>query len=206
MQQLRFFNESGQSQGLPKAVLEYIPGFILPAQADRLLDTFIADTPWKQKMVKMYEKQVLTPRLSAWYGDAGSIDYSALGKSVPMPWTEELTALKKLAEQAAGISFNSVLLNYYRDGQDSVAWHSDNETVMGSHPIIASISFGQVRGFDIRKKTNHSEKYTVKLEHGSLLLMKGDLQRKWDHRIAKSSRPMGPRVNLTFRKIIGIPG
>jgi len=113
--------------------------------------------------------------------------------------------LKHVVEAVAGINFNSVLLNYYRDGQDSVAWHSDNETVMGSHPVIASISFGQVRGFDIRRKTDHRERYTVRLEHGSLLLMKGNLQTMWDHRIAKSNRPMGPRVNLTFRKIIGSP-
>lgn len=202
MRQLSFFGESGQSVGLPSAVLEYIPGFITSCEADRLLATFIANTPWIQKTVKMYDKHVLTPRLSAWFGDIEGIDYNALGKSVPLPWSDELLGLKKLAEERAGISFNSVLLNYYRDGQDSVAWHSDNETVMGSHPIIASISFGQVRGFDIRKKIDHSEKYTVKLEHGSMLLMKGDLQRKWDHRIAKSSRPMGPRINLTFRKII----
>jgi len=203
MEQLSFFRESGQTPGLPKEVLEYVPGFIDAEEADVLLSSFISTTPWAQKVVKMYDKEVITPRLSAWYGDTEVTDYNALGKSTPLPWTAELLKLKASVEATAGMSFNSVLLNYYRDGQDSVAWHSDNETVMGSDPVIASVSFGQVRGFDIRRKTDHAEKYTVRLEHGSLLLMKGDLQTKWDHRIAKSTRPMGPRVNLTFRKIIG---
>jgi alkylated DNA repair dioxygenase AlkB len=203
MEQLSFFGESGQTPGLPKEVLEYMPGFIEGHEADSLLAGFILATPWTQKIVKMYDKEVITPRLSAWYGDPEGMDYNALGKSVPLPWTAELLKLKALVEAASGIGFNSVLLNYYRDGQDSVAWHSDNETVMGFHPVIASVSFGQVRGFDIRRKTDHSEKYTIRLENGSLLLMKGDLQTKWDHRIAKSTKVMGPRVNLTFRKIIG---
>lgn len=203
MEQLSFFRESGQTPGLPKEVLEYIPGFIDITEANLLLSGFISDTPWIQKKVKMYDKEVIIPRLSAWYGDPDGTDYNALGKSVPLPWTAELLKLKLLVESASGINFNSVLLNYYRDGQDSVAWHSDNETVMGSHPVIASVSFGQVRAFDIRRKTDHSEKYTVRLEHGSLLLMKGDLQTKWDHRIAKSTKVMRPRVNLTFRKIVG---
>jgi len=203
MEQLSFFNVSGQTPGLPKDVLEYMPGFISSELADSLLSGFISTVPWKQKTIKMYNKEVITPRLSAWYGDPLSLDYSSIGKSIPLLWTTELLDLKHVVEAVAGINFNSVLLNYYRDGQDSVAWHSDNETVMGSHPVIASVSFGQVRGFDIRKKTDHRERYTVRLEHGSLLLMKGNLQSMWDHRIGKSNRPMGPRVNLTFRKIIG---
>lgn len=129
-------------------------------------------------------------------------DYTALGKSIPLQWTAQLLALKHQVEPMAGIEFNSVLLNYYRDGQDSVAWHGDNETVMGSHPIIASASFGQVRRFDIPLKADHAVKHSVRLEHGSLLIMKGDLQQKWDHRIAKYKAFMGPRVNLTFRRII----
>lgn len=110
--------------------------------------------------------------------------------------------IKSVVEPIAGVTFNSVLLNYYRDGNDSVVWHSDNEKALGSHPTIASVTFGQVRSFDIRNKADHSEKYSVRLEHGSLLLMKGDLQFKWDHRIAKSTRPMKPRLNLRFRIVL----
>jgi len=93
------------------------------------------------------------------------------------------------------------LLNYYRDGNDSVAWHSDNEDELGKHPVVASVTFGQVRSFDIRNKKDHSQKYSVKLEDGSYLLMKGDLQENWEHRIPKSTKPMKERVNLTFRVI-----
>lgn len=202
MEQLSFFAEAGQTVGLPVDILTYQSEFLTPAFSDEMLANLIQTTPWKQKVVRYYDKEVITPRLSAWYGDPEQIDYSALGKSIPLQWSTELLQLKEMVEPVAGIKFNSVLLNYYRDGQDSVTWHSDNETVMGSHPIIASLSFGQVRCFDIRLKANHAEKYSIRLEHGSLLLMKGDLQQKWDHRIAKSKQYMKPRINLTFRQII----
>jgi len=202
MEQLSFFAETGQSKGLPKDVLEYRAGFIDQADSDEILANLIANTPWQQKVVRYDKKEILTPRLSAWYGDPDQLDYTALGKAKPLIWTDLLLRLKKLVEPVAGISFNSVLLNYYRNGQDSVAWHSDNETVMGSHPVIASLSFGQVRCFDIRLKANHRENYSVRLEHGALLLMKGDLQQKWDHRIAKSKQFMKARINLTFRQVI----
>jgi len=202
MEQLSFFAYSGQSAGLPGDVLEYCAGFIDKEKSDLLIKILIQNTPWQQRLVKMYDREVLTPRLTASYGDIDGIDYNALGKSTPLEWTSELMELKGLVEPIANITFNSVLLNYYRDGKDSVAWHSDKETVMGSHPIIASISFGAVRSFDIRKKEGHHEKHSVRLEHGSLLIMKGDLQSKWEHRIAKTAVPIGPRVNLTFRRII----
>jgi alkylated DNA repair dioxygenase AlkB len=150
----------------------------------------------------MYDKEVLTPRLTAWYGDLGT-DYSHPGRiSNPTPWTEELLLIKNKVEPLAGIQFNSVLLNYYRDGNDSVTWHSDRESLLGKHPVIVSVSFGQVRSFDIRRKSDHSEKYSVRLEHGSFLLMKGDLQEHWEHRVAKSSKSIKARVNLTFRVVI----
>ncbi|MFD2144601.1 alpha-ketoglutarate-dependent dioxygenase AlkB family protein [Mucilaginibacter antarcticus] len=150
----------------------------------------------------MYDKEVLTPRLTAWFGDLGT-DYSNPGLvSNPLPWTPELLAIKEKLEPLSGVKFNSVLLNYYRDGNDSVAWHSDKESILGKHPVIASVSFGQVRSFDIRNKADHSQKFSVRLEHGSFLLMKSGLQEQWEHRIAKSSTPMTARVNLTFRVVI----
>jgi len=202
MEQLSFFKESGQSAGLPAEVLEYLPNIIDDELGNQLMERFIAETPWTQKIVTMYDKQVITPRLSAWYADAETYDYTSIRKSSPNLWTPELLMIKGIVEPIAGVTFNSVLLNYYRDGNDSVAWHSDNEKALGSHPTIASVTFGQVRSFDIRNKADHSEKYSVRLEHGSLLLMKGDLQAKWDHRIAKSTRAMKPRLNLTFRVVI----
>lgn len=195
MEQLCFFPEAGQSKGLPKELLDYQPGLIDQASADGLLEKFIKETPWKQTIQKLWDKEYPTPRLTAWYGDTDRI-------AGTLPWTRELQAIREKVEPLAGIKFNTVLLNYYRDGNDSVAWHSDKESIMGSHPIIASVSFGQVRGFDIRKKADHRENYTVRLEHGSFLLMKGNLQELWEHRIAKSTNPMKARINLTFRLVI----
>jgi alkylated DNA repair dioxygenase AlkB len=195
MEQLCFFPEAGQSKGLPKPLLEYQPGLVDAQESDRLLAHFISHTPWKQTTQKLWDKEYLTPRLTCWHGETDRI-------AGTLPWTPELQAIRELAEPLAGIRFNSVLLNYYRDGNDSVAWHSDKESIMGSQPVIASVSFGQVRGFDIRNKADHSEKYSVRLEHGSFLLMKSGLQEQWEHRIAKSTKPMKARINLTFRWII----
>jgi len=201
MEQLCFFPEAGQSKGLPVDYLEYFPGLVSQDAGHDFLQKFIEEAPWKQTVQKMYDKEVVTPRLTAWYGDPGT-DYSLSGKiASPAPWTPELISIREIVEPLAGVSFNSVLLNYYRDGNDSVAWHSDKESILGKHPVIASVSFGQVRSFDIRRKADHNEKYSVRLEHGSFLLMKAGLQEMWEHRIAKSAKAMGPRVNLTFRVV-----
>ncbi|MGN6178402.1 MAG: alpha-ketoglutarate-dependent dioxygenase AlkB family protein [Mucilaginibacter sp.] len=192
-EQLCFFPEAGQSKGLPPEMLEYIPGLFSTEESDVLMCKFINETPWKQRKQKMWDKEVLTPRLTAWYGERLEEE--------PVPWTPELLAIKARVERLAGITFNSVLLNYYRDGNDSVAWHSDKENVLGKRPVIASVTFGQVRSFDIRRKTDHKEIYSVRLEHGSFLLMKAGLQEAFEHRIAKSIRPMKPRINLTFRVV-----
>lgn len=193
MEQLCFFPEAGQTKGLPKEMLEYTPGLFSKEESDALLATFIKESPWKQRVQKMWDKEVLTPRLTAWYGERL--------EEAPVPWTPELLMIKAKVEPLAGVEFNSVLLNYYRDGNDSVAWHSDKENVLGKRPVISSVSFGQVRSFDIRKKADHSEQYSVRLEHGSFLLMKAGLQEAFEHRIAKSVKPMKARVNLTFRVV-----
>jgi alkylated DNA repair dioxygenase AlkB len=193
MEQLCFFPEAGQSKNLPADMLEYMPGLFSEAESDYILAKFISDAPWKQRTQKMWDKQVLTPRLTAWYGDRLEEE--------PIPWTPELLMIKSKVEPLAGVTFNSVLLNYYRDGNDSVAWHSDKESALGKRPVIASVTFGQVRSFDIRRKTDHKEMYSVRLEHGSFLLMKAGLQEAFEHRVPKSSRSMRPRVNLTFRVV-----
>jgi len=200
--QLSFFPEVGQTPGLPQELLEYHPGLFTEKESQLLLHKFIVQSPWQQKVVNMYNKEVVTPRLTAWYANKETYDYTSLRRSAPNSWTPELMIIKAKVEQIANVKFNSVLLNYYRDGNDSVAWHSDNEKALGTHPVIASVSFGQVRSFDIRRKTDHSDKYSIRLESGSLVLMKGDLQQDWEHRIAKSTRPMTARVNLTFRVVI----
>lgn len=193
MEQLSFFADAGHSKGIPEEMLEYRPGLFTAEESDFFLDRFIRTEHWWQPTQKMYGKEVLTPRLISWHG--------ARLKKDPLPWNPELLFIKERIERLSGFSFNSVLLNYYRDGNDSVAWHSDKEWVYGKNPIIASVSFGQVRSFDIRRKTDHQEQYSVRLEHGSFLLMKAGLQEMFEHRIAKSSQIIRPRVNLTFRTI-----
>jgi len=202
MEQLHLFADAGQSAGLPKHLLDYRPGLFDTQQSDDLLNMFIHETPWQQRVQKLYDKEVITPRLTAWYGDPEVYDYASLTQTKPNLWTPDILTIKKKVEDLAGIKFNSVLLNYYRDGNDSVAWHSDKESVLGKNPIIASVSFGQVRSFDIRNKEDHQTKYSVRLEHGSYLLMKAGLQQYWEHRIAKSVKPMKARINLTFRVVI----
>jgi len=195
MEQLALFAEQGQSRGLPWELLEYRPGLIDQVAGDALLKHFISDIPWKQTTQKLWDKEYLTPRLTCWYGETERI-------AGTLPWTPELQIIRELVEPIAGIRFNSVLLNYYRDGNDSVAWHSDKESIMGSQPVIASVSFGQVRSFDIRNKADHREHYSIRLEHGSFLLMKSGLQEHWEHRIAKSTKLVKARINLTFRLVI----
>ncbi len=202
MDQLSLFGEAGQTTGLPSGLVEYIPGVFSTLESNYLLDQFIKNVPWEQKNIQMYNKEVATPRLTAWYGDPGT-NYSFTGMTLdPIPWTPELLMMKERVEALAGVRFNSVLLNYYRNGNDSVAWHRDNERILGKNPIIASVSLGQFRNFDIRLQADHTRKYSIRLENGSYLLMKGDLQEHWEHRIAKSTKPMRPRINLTFRRIL----
>lgn len=200
MKQLTFF-ENSEGLLFPENLLDYYPDFLPGDEAMQLMSIFIATVPWMQQSIRMYGKDLLTPRLIAWYGDNNKT-YSYSGtKNDPIPWTDELMLLKNRVEGFTGYSFNSVLLNYYRDGNDSVAWHSDNERELGTDPVVASLSLGQVRQFDFRHKQDHSRKYSLQLTNGSLLIMKGDLQHHWEHRIPKSAKTLGPRINLTFRVI-----
>ena len=201
MEQLTIFGEATQTVSLPAELLEYIPGLFSMAESIALMKDFISNVSWQQRTVTMYGKQIITPRLTAWYGDKGK-DYTFLGtKFAPLPWTKELLQIRGKVEQIADVTFNTVLLNYYRDGSDSVAWHSDDEYELGIKPVIASVSLGQARRFDVRHKVDHQKKYSVNLENGSLLLMRGDLQHSWEHRIAKSTKILKERINLTFRII-----
>jgi alkylated DNA repair dioxygenase AlkB len=202
MEQLSFFEESDKGVKLPIDLLDYRPNFFTPAESTDLLKMLNVGINWKQDTIYMYGKVLNTPRLTAWYGEADR-RYSFSGKTLePLPWTPELLMIKRRIEEAAAVTFNSVLLNYYRNGNDSVAWHSDDEQELGTNPVIASVSFGQVRRFDVRHKQDHKLKYSVELGDGSLLIMKGNLQHHWQHQVPKSSKRLKERINLTFR-IIG---
>ncbi|NML39149.1 alpha-ketoglutarate-dependent dioxygenase AlkB [Chitinophaga sp. G-6-1-13] len=197
--QLKLFDDDSQLV-LPEDLIEYHPAFLSREDSDRLLEQLLNTVPWQQSKMMMYEKEVLTPRLSAWFGS----EPIRSGDQRPvLPWPPALLELKAKVEAHTGIVFDGVLLNYYRDNNDSVAWHSDKDTVPGLKTEVASVSLGEERNFDFRSKDDHRRRYSIRLQHGSLLLMKGDLQRYWEHRIAKATKPMKARINLTFRKVGG---
>ena len=200
MTQLSLF-DSEEFYEFPKDLLEYKGNFLSREDADELKDYLLQHTPWEQRTQKMYDKTVLTPRLTAWYGDTRFYESADSNTTKRNEWTPELYALKERIEKEFGYQFNGVLLNLYRDNHDSVAWHRDKESRYGRRPVIASISLGQTRNFDFRKRDHHQSRYSLPLPHGALLIMKGDLQKHWEHRIAKSTVPMKERINLTFRLI-----
>lgn len=186
---------------LKDGVLEYHPCFFPVSEADRLLQQLLTQTDWKQESMNMYGKQVSFPRLMAWHGDPGST-YAFSGNAYsPQPWTTPLLEIKRLIEPVAGVSFNSVLLNLYRNGKDAMGWHSDDEPELGLNPVIASVNLGATRRFMLRYKGDHQLKYELELQHGSLLLMKGALQHYWQHQVPKTARELPSRINLTFRVI-----
>jgi alkylated DNA repair dioxygenase AlkB len=171
----------------------------LPLSNAEVLARLIAETAWRAETVTVFGKRYLQPRLTAWHGDA-RYTYSGLTLD-PLPFTPLLLQIRAAVETATGHRFNSVLLNYYRDGGDSMGMHSDDEPELGQEPAIASVSFGATRGFILRHKRS---KRTVRLalDDGSLLFMSGKLQQNWVHGINKSAKPLGGRVNLTFRRIV----
>jgi alkylated DNA repair dioxygenase AlkB len=180
----------------------YLGDLALGRERDEVLQRLIANTEWRQHTIVVWGKTYQQPRLVAWYGDIGSkYTYSGITLS-PMPWTELLLDIKNRVESVTQESFNSVLLNYYRDNRDSMGFHSDDEPELGENPVIASVSLGEERTLVLKHKMDKLAKpLRLRLASGSLLLMKGDTQRCWKHGIAKETRRCGARVNLTFRHI-----
>ena len=173
-----------------------------PDQAREWFDRLDREISWRQSSIRMHGKTMPVPRLDAWYGDPGRV-YTYSGVCFePLAWTPGLRSLRFELEAQLGYAFNSVLANLYRDGKDSVAWHSDDEPELGAEPIIASISLGAERRFALRHKNRHQPPLRLDLPPGSLLLMSGATQRYWVHQLAKTARPVGPRINLTFRWVM----
>lgn len=188
---------------LPNATLLYAPQFLSSTEANLAFAYLQSDKniAWRQDTIRMFGRLVLTPRLSAWYGNEGaSYTYSGLTLQ-PNNWTDELLGIKQKIETISGATFNSVLLNFYRHGQDSMGWHADDEPELGKMPTIASLSLGAERRFLLRAKKNHHQQHEIKLTNGSLLIMSGNTQHHWQHAIPKTMRPTEPRINLTFRQI-----
>ena len=195
--------EQAREIELPDAELSYYPRLFETKQADGLLAKLKDGIEWTQNTIRFYGKESLVPRMEAWYGDEGkSYAYSGIHMD-PKPWTEELIIIKHKIEPLAGVAFNSVLINYYRDGKDRVAWHSDDARELGKNPVIGSVSLGAERKFKLRHKRYKTNglKHEILLRHGSFLLMKGSTQHHWMHEIPRTAKPIGPRINLTFRII-----
>jgi alkylated DNA repair dioxygenase AlkB len=188
---------------MPDADMFYLDRLVLAGSDTEILRRLIAEIAWRSEEIVMWGRKLPQPRLTAWYGDPGrSYAYSGL-RLDPLPWTPLLLDIKTRVEETAGSTFNSVLLNYYRDHHDSIGFHSDDEPELGDRPIIASLSLGAERTFILKHKTlGRLGRVQLRLAPGSLLLMSGDTQRCWRHGILKESRTCGPRVNLTFRRII----
>jgi alkylated DNA repair dioxygenase AlkB len=168
---------------------------------EKLRSIVFSNINWKQDHIKFFGKTHPLPRLTAWYGDRGaSYAYSGI-QSDPNPWNDGLLYVKAKIEGALGVYFNSVLLNWYRDGSDSLSWHADDEKELGPEPIIASATFGESRDFLLRRKDGTQTCLTLKLEHGSLLVMMGKTQQNWVHSVPKRKGVRRSRFNLTFRQI-----
>ena len=181
---------------------DWQPYYLQADEATRCLDLLWQELCWRQQEILIFGKKVMQPRLVAWYGDADArYQYSGLALE-PLPWHPVLSDLRTQLEKHCQAPFNSVLANAYRDGSDSMGWHRDDEPELGPRPVIASLSLGQERRFLLRRNgADRSE--GLLLTHGSLLVMKGESQRLYRHSLPRSKRPMGLRINLTFRNTDG---
>ena len=188
---------------LQGADVAYMRKFDLGVPPEVMMRGLIEETPWRQEDVKVWGKTFRQPRLVAWYGDPGrAYKYSGIALE-PLPWAGRIAQIKRRVEAVVDHTFNSVLLNYYRDQNDSMGLHSDDEKELGPRPVIASVSVGAERAFIFKSKLDKDAKpIRLPLASGSLLLMRGDTQKNFKHGIAKETRPLGPRVNLTFRIIM----
>ncbi len=187
---------------IPDGEIFLVPHFFNQEESDSLFATLHQEIQWRQDFIKMYGKSIPLPRLTAWYGEEGkSYTYSKIQMN-PTPWTNSLLKIKSRIEKLVEVELNSVLINLYRDGKDSVAWHSDDEPELGNMPVIVSVSFGGARRFVLKHKHNKNlGKVALKLSHGSLLVMKGNTQAAWQHQVPKTAKKVAPRINLTYRKI-----
>jgi alkylated DNA repair dioxygenase AlkB len=193
------FNDNILSQD---GTVLFYPDFFSSQESKLFFETLEKTIYWQQEQIKYFGKLVDCPRLSAWYGEAGkTYVYSGI-LNKPLPWTKELLMIKSRVEELAQTNFNSVLLNLYRNGRDSMGFHQDDEKELGQNPTIASVSFGGTRNFRLKHLNKTDLSYTIPLSNGSALIMKDETQHFWSHGISKTSKDVLPRINLTFRQIL----
>ncbi|MFC3813474.1 alpha-ketoglutarate-dependent dioxygenase AlkB family protein [Lysobacter sp. GCM10012299] len=172
-------------------------------QADALFAALHEQVAWEVHRIRLFGREVDSPRLSCWIGDPGTgYRYSGV-RFEPRPWPAALKPVRERLSGELGLDFNSVLANLYRDGHDAMGWHSDAEPELGPAPVIASVSLGAVRRFALKSRAQPHQRLALELPHGSLLVMSGATQRNYRHALPRTARPIGARINLTFRQIRG---
>ena len=199
---LNLFDKEPIFLNLPDAEFIYYPNFFSKEKADLFLETLTKEIAWQQDDITIFGKKIAQPRLTALYGNDGkSYGYSNIVMQ-PHPFNSVLTFIKEEIESIINEHFTTVLLNYYRNERDSNGWHAKKEKELGRDPVIASVSFGEARMFQIKHNTKKGIKQSLLLEHGSLLVMKNGAQIHYKHQIPKATQTKNPRINLTFRKIL----
>ncbi|TLF43132.1 alpha-ketoglutarate-dependent dioxygenase AlkB family protein [Maribacter aurantiacus] len=194
-------NKENSQLDLPDCDIRYYPNFIPSKIADTYFKKLRSETPWQQDDIKVFGKFYAQPRLTALYGNNGRpYSYSNITMK-PHRFSKVLLEIKSEIEKYVSPEFTTCLLNLYRDGKDSNGWHADNEKELGKNPVIASVSLGAERMFHLKHNIDPSAKHKMILEHGSLLVMQGETQHTWKHQIPKTAKPIGERINLTFRII-----
>jgi alkylated DNA repair dioxygenase AlkB len=181
--------------------LYYVPNVFTREKSDEYFNQLFTEIRWKQEPIKIFGKEVMQPRLTAWYGDVEKpYAYSGITMA-PDQWIHPLIEIKSVADQLSGAESSSALLNLYRDGNDGLGWHRDNEKVLGPTPTIASVSLGAVRSFQLRDYKDKKNLISLELQPGSVVIMRGASQQMWEHRVPKSKKVFGARINITFRII-----
>ena len=187
---------------LPDATIKYYPNFLNKKETDLYLEQLTKETPWRNDPITVFGKTYSQPRMTSLHGHTtDSYGYSGIVMQ-PNPMRKPLLDIEQKLQAFTKETFTTVLLNLYRDGQDSNGWHADNEKELGVNPVIASVSLGVSRYFHLKHNSDKSQRLKLELTHGSLLLMEGATQHFWKHQIAKTAKKVGPRINLTFRKVL----
>lgn len=191
-----------QTLPLPGADVAWDPRWLAAGEADALYRHLLDDVPWETHRIRLFGRLVDSPRLSCWIGDPGARYRYSGTLFEPHPWPLRLQALRSRLADALGVGFNSVLANRYRDGRDAMGWHRDDERELGAAPVIASISLGATRRFRLKADDPAVPPLSLDLPHGSLLVMRGQTQARFRHALPRTARPVGERINLTFRRIL----
>jgi len=185
---------------LPGATVTLDPAWMPAGAASALFDALMTGVPWERHRIRVYGREIDSPRLSCWMGDPAAVYTYSGTRFVPHPWPDALAPIRARLERELAAPFNSVLANLYRDGDDRLGWHRDGERELGPAPVIASVSLGATRRFRF-KSDDGGITLGLDLVHGSLLVMSGQTQRNYRHTLATTARATGPRINLTFRHV-----